>query len=81
VKFLALYFWIVLDDLISSTTSCFINPIYWFLLMENSGILGAVSYFGFLADCPFFLSSETFGKPDAWGYISVASVIFFWWDL
>lgn len=49
--------------------------------MENSGILGAVSYFGFLADCPFFLSSETFGKPDAWGYISVASVIFFWWDL
>jgi len=41
-------------------------------------ILGAVPYFGFLADC---LSSETFGKPGAWGFVFAASVIFiFGWD-
>ena len=44
-------------------------------------ILGAVPYFGFLADCLFFLSSETFGKPGAWGFVFAASVIFiFGWD-
>jgi len=69
VKFSALYFWIVLDDLMPSTTSCYQIRSTGFFSWKICWLLGILGAFGYPRCCAvlrlpgglsvFFLSSET----------------------